>query len=221
MLRRFSALPLSFSLLLLSVVCAAAQSMLPDGQTNTAPAAPCGQTLYVSSAQSAPELICEVSCDKVKPRTPFAVLIWKVAETPVDAQALTARLATQGLEVTVYKDGFDKQKFAALPSLRREGRFLVRQSSAASQRRTTGLDQLVVVDITPLSEPSDPARFDPSRRRAGRFSYVAVRVEGLEPGLNYFWRVSSETGDRQAAGAIVRCQAPVCPADFRSDVRPR
>ncbi|MGH9941930.1 MAG: hypothetical protein ACRD9R_06175 [Pyrinomonadaceae bacterium] len=239
MLRRISAIPLPLLLILLAVVCAAAQSALQSGQTDVATpqrsggksengtagtfasAAPCTQTLPVS-AQASPELICEVTCDKTKPRTPIAVLIWKAAETPLVARALAARVSGQGLEVTVYKDGFEKRAFAALPSIRRNARLVLRQSETARQQRVPGLERLVVVDVVPLSDAADPNRLDRVRSTAGRFTYVAVRVEGLEPGLNYFWRAPSTTGGvRATGGAVVRCQAPVCPADFRSDVRSR
>ena len=52
-------------------------------------------------------------------------------------------------------------------------------------------------------------------------TYVLVNnVEGLEPGLNYIWRVVIETDDGSLVSETVTCQAPVCPADIQEEVQP-
>ena len=135
---------------------------------------------------------CRVFCSEEKLRTPVAELTWRSTE---------ARLSTSRIEVTVYKDGFQTGKYVALRSTKGERSYQLPQvKQAQTQELIPALRELVVVEASSL------------RARPG---VVAVRIEGLEPGLNYFWRVVSTTSGRQIAEGTTRCQAPVCPADMQ------
>lgn len=135
---------------------------------------------------------CRVFCSEEKLRTPVAELTWRSTE---------ARLRTSRIEVTVYKDGFQTGKYVALGSTKGERSYQLPQvKQVQTQELIPALRELVVVEASSLK---------------ARPGVVAVRIEGLEPGLNYFWRVVSTTNGRQIAEGTARCQAPVCPADMQ------
>ena len=139
---------------------------------------------------TSPAFECRVFCSEEKLRTPVAELTWRSTE---------ARLSTSRIEVTVYKDGFQTGSYVALGST--EGARSIRlPQTRKTQELIPALTELVVVEARS------------SRVRSGA---VAVRIEGLEPGLNYFWRVVSTTTGRQIAEGTTKCQAPVCPADMQ------
>lgn len=140
----------------------------------------------------APVLECRVFCSTEKLRTSVAELTWRSTE---------ARLSTSRIEVTIYKDGFKNGNYSALVSSKGERSF---RPSQAKQTHplVPALSKLVVLEAKGLKE---------------RPGVVAVRIEGLEPGLNYFWRVVSTTNERLLAEGTAKCQAPTCPADMQPD----
>lgn len=150
---------------------------------------------FRQQAPSSTALECRVFCSDEKLRTPVAELTWR------STQAL---LSAVRIEVTVYKDGFKTGAYASLDS-NQGNRSYQSQKGRGGQDLIPGLSQLVVVDVRSLRE---------------RPGLVAVRIEGLEPGLNYFWRVVSKANGRQMAGVTARCQAPVCPADMQPNQKP-
>ena len=46
-------------------------------------------------------------------------------------------------------------------------------------------------------------------------SEASVLIEGLEPGLNYIWRLRFPSDSGVIVTQTVTCEAPVCPADMR------
>jgi hypothetical protein len=153
---------------------------------------------------ASPAFECRVYCSDEQLRTPVAELSWRSSE---------ARMGETQIEVTVYKDGFKKGLYATLDSSK-GSRSFQSQKSRVAQDLIPGLSQLVVVDTSNLADPSNPSNL---RVRSGM---VAVRIEGLEPGLNYTWRVVSKASGRQVTGVTATCQAPVCPADMQPDEKP-
>lgn len=150
---------------------------------------------FRQASASAATFECRTFCSDEKLRTPVAELIWRSSE---------ARLSSQRIEVTVYKDGFAKGLYVALRSVKGE-RSAALQRNRQYQEPVPALSQLVVVETLSLREQP---------------GMVAVRIEGLEPGLNYFWRVVTASDGRLVAGGTTRCQAPVCPADFQPNQKP-
>jgi hypothetical protein len=143
---------------------------------------------------------CKVFCSKVKLRTPVAELTWMSSEVS---------LTGQGLEVTVYKDGFEKGQYARLSLIERNQKFVLQQAERyAGGTRPPGLDQLIVVDV----------RTQRTALRQKAANRVTVQIEGLEPGLNYYWRVTPSTAAGPATKEGVGCQAPICPADMQPGV---
>ena len=147
-------------------------------------------------------LECKVYCSPTKLRTPIAELTWVAADKSLDRQ---------GLEVTVYKNGFEKGPFARLLLIERGQKFTLQKTPRyTSGGRTPGLDSLFITEVR--------TREDRLSQRS--INIATVQVEGLEPGLNYYWRVVSKVSGKWLASKTVqavRCQAPVCPADMQPE----
>ena len=148
--------------------------------------------LSAEAQESSTVLECRVFCSTEKLRTSVVELTWRSTE---------ARLSTSRIEVTVYKDGFKNGNYSALGSRKGERSFRPSQAKQ-TQPLVPALSKLVVLEAKGLKE---------------RSGVVAVRIEGLEPGLNYFWRVISTTTGRLLAEGTAKCQAPTCPADMQPD----
>ncbi len=130
----------------------------------------------------------EVTCSHDKARTPVARLHWSGAR---------AVLAAGELEATVFKDGFERGIYAAAPPLEERAAFALFDQRKERTYRAPGLE----LRITKISTEREA--------RTGREGTV-VEVEGLEPGLNYFWRIRVAEGEYSA---VARTLAPVCPVD--------
>ena len=134
--------------------------------------------------------VCELSCSDTALRTSIAELSW-------EPQAANVKLAEQVLEVTVFKDGFAREVKARLP-LQDPQRFTLSGPAQSSQASLARLE-VAAVEV----------------RSTGR---AHVRVQGLEPNLNYFWRLQSADGKTTLSGPL-RSRALVCPADEAKEVK--
>ena len=137
-------------------------------------------------AQSSASLSCEVFCSDTR-------LGVSVAELTFSGAASLGQLA---LEVTVYKNGFQIGRFARISPIRQGQRFeIIRPPGETGS--APGFDTLAVTAV---------------RVQTGAGGLVTVRVEGLDAGLNYFWRVRPADGSG-AGTEITVCQAVECPVD--------
>ncbi len=197
------------ALCLVAYAIACRPSSSSQSQNTAAPAA----AGTPQAAAQTEEARCSVSCSPDKPRTVVAEISWPMAQPASSPQALTEGLARQTLDVTTFKDGFASGNFAQLSSVRENSKFSNRapqpdESTAASLqglsvRRVRTLQERISSGASQsVSELMPPSANDDASR------VVVVEVEGLEPGLNYYWR-------RTPGGPVVRCQAPVCPFDKR------
>lgn len=167
-------------------------------------------------------LACNVFCSTKNPGTAVAEITRKVADVEPGQEVFAANVSRQELEVTVYRDGFSRGLFANLLSADRDAG-LRRLNDSPAQGGGPGLEGLTVTEVRRRGDDEGArreSRFNEglSGARASRLrggATVVVRVEGLEPGLNYFWRVPAGSGRRRAAGQVVQCKAPVCPVDSR------
>lgn len=137
-------------------------------------------------AQSSPGLSCEVFCSDTRVGVSVAEVTFAG-----DANSLNQLV----LEVTVYKNGFEIGRFAHLSPIRAGQKFEIIQPGGEAAS-TPGFDTLVLTAV---------------RLQADR-GLVTVRVEGLDAGLNYFWRVRPAGGSGTATETTV-CQALECPVD--------
>jgi hypothetical protein len=145
----------------------------------------------------------EVVCSDTKLRTSNARVQWSMPRAALDASGL-ARLtaAQQSLEATVYKNGFDKGLLVSLPI-----------SPATPDRpvmpRATSQPPLRAFQITLIGLEQPRATLAP-----GAADEMGAVVEGLEPGVNYTWRLAIDTPSGQIVSPPTTIQAPVCPADL-------
>ena len=133
-------------------------------------------------AQSSTSLSCEVFCSDTR-------IGASVAELTFSGDG--ASLSQLVLEVTVYKNGFAIGRFARVTPIRAGQKFeIVRPPGEAGP--APGFDTLIITAV---------------RLQGG---LVTVRVENLDAGLNYFWRVHPVGG---SGTEIAVCQAVECPVD--------
>ena len=179
----------------------------PAATAGTAPAAPAqGGT---QSAQAG-DLVCVTYCSPTEPGTPVAEIKWVVSNQPATAENLRKAATAQNVEAAVNEDGFERGRFVRLSSVAPQARF----APAAPQPGAAplpGLGNLSVATVASSQEGSAALRLA-SPAEGGREN-VVLQVQGLRPGLNYYWRVRAATpGQTQ----VVMCRAPICPTDRRS-----
>jgi len=133
----------------------------------------------------------EYGCSRANPRTVVATLTWE-AEEPVTRNR-------QRLDATVYKDGFESQRFVALGIGAPETGFLHARPET-------------VMDTQPyrntLSLRIDSLQVQPE---AGA---VRLRVAELNPQTNYFWRVLTLSDEGWRPSETIRKSSPTCVADM-------
>jgi phosphodiesterase/alkaline phosphatase D-like protein len=154
------------------------------------------------------DLVCVAYCSPDQPGTPVAEIRWEVGSQPTSSEI--RRTATQqNVEVAVNEDGFDRGRFVRLPSLNPQARFAP-AAPPAGGAPLPGLGDLTVRAVTSSQESAGAMRL--ATPAAAGQENVVVQVQGLRPGLNYYWRVRASTpGQTQ----VVMCRAPVCPVDRR------
>jgi hypothetical protein len=137
----------------------------------------------------------DVTCSLTKLRTPVARVSWRTTK---------AALASERLEVTVYKDGFKSGAFATLSPVRVEQKFDLTRLEKIIGPRPPGMNLVVTSIQSPPQKDAPPV----------------VEVEGLEPGLNYFWRVLRGAPGAEQPSEVVRSRARACPADMPKEAKP-
>jgi hypothetical protein len=145
----------------------------------------------------------EVFCSDTKLRTSNARIRWSLPRAALDAGGLASLAAAkQSLEVTVYKDGFDKGLLASLS---------VSQATpdrpVVPQARTKQPLRAFEIALIGVEQPRTGLAPD----GGGEMSAV---VEGLEPGVNYTWRIAIDTAAGRIVSPSVTSQALTCPADL-------
>lgn len=144
------------------------------------------QTAGQVGAQSQSGLECRAFCSDSNAGVSVAEVTFSSSED---------RLSQLALEVTVYKDGFALGRLARVAPIRAGQKFTVIQPE--DQRVSApGFDQLALTDVR-------------VQRDRG---LVTAQVEGLDAGLNYFWRIRPADGSGPVSEITV-CRAPICPVD--------
>jgi len=187
----------------------------PAGAPQAAtPVASTGRGAVTPQATGAPagvEPACQMTCSPDKPRTAVASISWSVSQPMTNPQALSAGVAEQTLDVTTFKDGFQNGAFAQLtPGANRTFAFRAAQSQPSNLPGLTGLSvtRMATLQDRIAARPGADRELMPPAANNDPTRVVVVEIEGLEPGLNYYWR-------RSPQGPVVRCQAPICPSDSR------
>lgn len=173
--------------------------------TSTAGAAVPTPAQGTQSAQAG-DLACETYCSPTS-RTPVAEVKWVVATQPSAAANLRTLASQQNIEAAVNEDGFERGRFVRLASVAPQARFGP-ASPAAAGTPLPGLGSLTVNAVSSSQDAPGALRLA-TPAEAGREN-VVLQVEGLQPGMNYYWRVRPPT---QGEPQIVMCRAPICPSD--------
>lgn len=136
-------------------------------------------------------LECETDCTEAVPREPIAELTWRATE---------AELNQQSLEVTAYKNGFEKGLLVRLFPRTIEPPGVVSQPEPPQQQQLPGLDRIAISQVNVLRDPD----------------LVVVRVAGVQGGVNYFWRLRNADGSATLS-SVVRCKVLACPTDLKPE----
>lgn len=136
-------------------------------------------------AQSSTELRCEAFCSDIRPGVSVAELTFSGGAD---------NLSQLALEVTVYKDGFALGRLARVSPIRGGQKFEIIRP-AGERGAAPGFDTLALTAV----------RLQQDR------GLVTARVEGLDAGLNYFWRVRPVGGGTGTDTTV--CRASICPVD--------
>ncbi len=158
------------------------------------------------------DIECSAYCSNIRPGVSYMEVRWRIAAQLMTDADLRAQVSKQKLDVTVYADGFDKGLFARLDAVRPKAPFRsVATGSARTDRQSgplPGLGKLRLSDVgTRETRPAAEAMrlLDLSTTPAGP-EWVVVRLEGVEPNMEYTFRVPG-------GQATATCAAVVCPVD--------
>lgn len=196
-------------LLLLGCASASGQpTPTPDNRTPAGAGVPENTEKPYDSGESGLALTCEVFCSPTKLRTSNARICWNLP--PPAFEGRSPETAEQNLQTTVFKNGFEKGLFVTLPVTATTRERPIRPIPAPKQARLRAY-QIQIIDIERRKSAHLPA--------GG--AEVCVVIEGLEPSVNYTWRIQVETAAGKVVSPSVRCQAQVCPADLVRETRER
>ncbi len=166
-----------------------------------------GQEVIRSRSETG-DMECVSYCSNTRPGTAFIELRFRVAESPLTEASLRSKLRTQALEVTVYSDGFERNLFATVSTMQARAFFLTpaKPGKPAARSKIPGLQNLQIANVVTRFDKSPPTSMLQPLAGTEAVEWVTVRLEGLDPGVAYSFRVPG----RQS---VVTCQAVVCPVD--------
>jgi hypothetical protein len=169
----------------------------------------CDTTALAQAPQEVPRVepsltvTVEVFCSETKLRTSNARIRWSMPREGLEASGLASfAAAKQSLEATVYKDGFEKGLLVSVPISRATPDRPVAVQVQEKQPKLRAF-QFSLIDIE-----------QPKAALAAEGAEMGAVVEGLEPGVNYTWRIAIDTPSRRIVSPSATSQAMVCPADI-------
>jgi len=133
----------------------------------------------------------EALCSRTRPGVPIARLVWKIPQR-IGESAPTV----QFVDVTTDKGGFARKAFVTIWPQRSE------HNPAIGGPRTSGRQ------LDPIRSLKLPISGE-AKARSGR---LVLQPEGLEAGVNYFWRLRTKTAQGWK-NIVVETVGPVCPVD--------
>lgn len=156
------------------------------------------------------DMECISYCSPSRPGTVIMEVKWRLADHSLGVTELQATASQQGLDVTVYRDGFDRGLYVSVPSVKPKAVFRMPATTPAllAERKPPGLEKLVITGVaTRADKPSTQfLLLPPTSGAAADAEWFTVRMEGLDPGMEYTYRVPG-------GKSVVTCQAVVCPVD--------
>lgn len=141
-------------------------------------------------------------CSPTKLRTSNARIHWSMPADAMAAARISSLSATrQSLEATVFHQGFEKGLFVSIPLTQATPD---RPLAARAPEKTLKL-RAFQFSVIQIEQPKAAAQ---------NTAEMAAVVEGLEPGVDYTWRIAIETDSGRLVSAPATSEAVVCPADM-------
>jgi hypothetical protein len=172
------------------------------------------------AARVEPGLTLDVEgfCSETRLRTSNARITWRARASAIAGMASLAA-APQRLETTVFKGGFEKGLYVALPigdaaadrPIAAIAPAVPGVAAAAQQTLTRRAFQIRLISV---AAPRAAAA-------AADTSEMDAVVENLEPGVNYTWRLAVDAPAGRMVSPTVSLRAPVCPADLVEPLPPQ
>jgi len=155
--------------------------------------------------REAPKVVVNVEdfCSATKLRTSNARIRWSMSGDPAASARVNLAAAKQSLEATVYHDGFEKGLLVTVPVTPATPD---RPVAARASAKTSKL-RAYQFSLIQLEQPKAAAETG---------AEMAAVVEGLEPGVDYTWRIVIETDSGRLVSSPTTSEAVVCPADMAS-----
>ena len=155
-------------------------------------------------------ITAESFCSQTKLRTTNARIRWSMPAATAQARGVASlSAATQVLEATVYKNGFDKDLMVSLPI----GQTALERPVAAQVRGQARTPRAFQISLIEVERPRAEIAADAAPE-------LGAVVEGLEPGVTYTWRVAITAASGRIVSPTVSVQANVCPADMVREPAP-
>lgn len=152
----------------------------------------------------------ETYCSRTNLGNSVAEVQWPLAPHGATAN-LSGLVEQQVLDITVYKDGFQRGLYKTVRPGAAQPEFHIAQPQ--HEQKIPGLQNLKVTRFGTSQEHPKEGLHMLMRPMPGQES-AAVRLEGLEAGMQYFVRLSSPDAGQKS----VSFTAAICPVDY---VRPR
>src|SRR6266550_1640904 len=132
------------------------------------------------------DLECISYCSTTQLGTVLMEVRIRLADRPLNEADLRSKVRQQGLEVTVYADGFERGLFAIVSEIKPKALFRAPSRGVApvapAQSKIPGLEKLVITDVaTRLDKPAQPfLLIQPPTGNAAEGEWLMVRLEGLD-----------------------------------------
>jgi len=160
------------------------------------------------------ELECVSYCSTRRPGVVMMEVKVRLSDHSLSEMDLRAKVRQQGLDITVYSEGFERGLYATVSAIKPKAVFRAptkgdtRAPAVQTQSKIPGLENLVITDVaTRLDKSAESLRLlQPNIRATTEGEWVILHLEGLEPGMAYTYRVPGGT-------SVVTRQAVVCPVD--------
>lgn len=152
-------------------------------------------------------------CSETRLRTSNVRITWRARTAALGVASLDT--ATQRLETTVFRGGFEKGLYVALPigdaaadrpiaAISPGVPGAAGVAGAAQQTLTRRAFQIRLIQVN--ASRVSAAAADSAEREAV--------VENLEPGVNYTWRIAVDAAAGRVVSPSISLRALVCPADL-------
>jgi hypothetical protein len=193
-------IPVSLCLVILAMGCTPPAAVAPV-PTTAATSSTAGGTDVVNVIPQrrddvAPGFTVEVACSETDLRKPVAIIRWNASSS--------FRADDQRLDVTVFKDGFERGEFATIDP--QGGRARMARPSTEGLLESGGARMIRPLDLTVAPRSSREAAPDDG-------GMTVIEVQNLEPGVLYQWRMVGRAEAGFGATETVAVEAPVCVAD--------